>query len=442
MVKLAVTLLSLTALLNIVIAHATMKTPRERGALNVGEFGSFDIDGFPTDNCHHCNNGGGTGAVQKASNGTWTSWEPLNPAMPFRRDAGLCGDDVSSPKPRHHEKGGKYGPPASLPYSVVYKTGQVIEIEVAMSTNHLGHFTYFICDVGRCGGDVNEKCFHQGHCKKLIRAVEPECESATNKRCSPIDPKFPGRWYVPQGLMDTMKMKYQLPKGLVCKDCVLLWYWATANSCFDRGVQDYFKKYPSYNLKSQENMSLCGSSFPEEFWNCADVRVTGLGVPDPEIMPPTFDSDDDKDGDEKEEDELTLLNDEVSPVSAETMNSMLHAPEKAQSQSGIQHHHVPQPTDPPMIAPTVTPSPRRTERCHTGITNSPISSNSNHSSATASQVDNKKKAMKNGKMQNASGKCQAKWKQCGGKEYTGATNCCTGLQCAKLNDYYFQCKPK
>eukprot|EP00171_Calliarthron_tuberculosum_P011492 IDg11492t1 len=174
-----IALLFLMVLLPFAASHATMKTPRERGALNVAELGSFKVSGFPKDSCHHCNNGGGTGEVKKASNGTWTSWEPLNPALPFRRDAGFCGDKIRSPRPRRHEKGGLFGAPASMPYSVVYKMGQKIDIEIQMSTNHLGHFTYFLCDVGRCGGDVTEKCFQQGHCKKLLRAVEPDCESAS-----------------------------------------------------------------------------------------------------------------------------------------------------------------------------------------------------------------------------------------------------------------------
>lgn len=33
----------------------------------------------------------------------------------------------------------------------------------------------------------------------------------------------------------------------------------------------------------------------------------------------------------------------------------------------------------------------------------------------------------------------ARWGQCGGKGYTGATACASGATCTKANDYYSQC---
>jgi hypothetical protein len=37
--------------------------------------------------------------------------------------------------------------------------------------------------------------------------------------------------------------------------------------------------------------------------------------------------------------------------------------------------------------------------------------------------------------------CVALYAQCGGKQYTGATDCCSGTTCQYGNDYYSQCLP-
>lgn len=50
----------------------------------------------------------------------------------------------------------------------------------------------------------------------------------------------------------TITVRYRLPSGVTCENCVLQWYWQTGNSA---------------------------SNFPETFWNCADIRVVGGGTP-------------------------------------------------------------------------------------------------------------------------------------------------------------------
>ena len=41
--------------------------------------------------------------------------------------------------------------------------------------------------------------------------------------------------------------------------------------------------------------------------------------------------------------------------------------------------------------------------------------------------------------QNEEGSCASEWSQCGGSEWTGLTNCCSGLKCNKQNVWYSQC---
>jgi hypothetical protein len=59
---------------------------------------------------------------------------------------------------------------------------------------------------------------------------------------------------------------YLLPKGVRCKRCVIQMWYETGNSCCPRGLS---RKYCG------QGVSTCGKwALPEEFWNCADVRIS------------------------------------------------------------------------------------------------------------------------------------------------------------------------
>ncbi|CDF37082.1 unnamed protein product [Chondrus crispus] len=196
-----------------------------------------------------------------------------------------------------------------MPYDTVpivshYKTGGLVDFSVELDTNHNGYFDFFVCNLDKCGSDISGKCFTEGHCQKLLRVKHKDCEDPsvdTNYECGPIDPVYPGRWYVPcrntghvgvhivGGASGTMR--YQLPAGLSCEHCVIQWYWATANSCAPRGFLDYFETFNNPFGTTCESdgggkgahrkgMSECGGdSAPEEFWNCSDVQITPDGKP-------------------------------------------------------------------------------------------------------------------------------------------------------------------
>ncbi len=121
----------------------------------------------------------------------------------------------------------------------------MISLNVAATTHRNGFYEFYVCDVAKCGGEISEKCFKQGHCIRLERAWDRSCESRHDRRCALIDPDYPSRWYLPcpSGKVDLYggrKMLYKLPKDLQCKHCVVQWYWATANACDPPGLQDYF----------------------------------------------------------------------------------------------------------------------------------------------------------------------------------------------------------
>lgn len=371
------------------------------------------LDDCPRHDCPHCLNGGGKGAVMKAANGVWHPFEPLNKAAPFRHDSGMCGDAVSGDKP--HEKGGIYAYPKS-PIMKTYKTGSVVEFVVDATTNHNGFYEFFICDATKCGGDINDLCFKQGHCHQLERVKTPECESQASLECGPIDPKHPGRWYVPcrkgghvgEHFMGGPYMKYKLPAGFSTKHAVLQWYWVTANSCNPPGFVEYFKQFPmegwgtcpgdggALGGRNPTIVKCGGGNFPEEFWNCADVAVTNSGV-----QPVPTETEDQE---EKENDAMRQ-----APPSKKTT-----------------------PTVKPTPKPRTTPPPKHT---HTETSHKAAPAPAKPTEA-ASTVMNKMEPKK-------SATCVATWNQCGGVGFNGGSTCCSQKnRCVLLNKYYSQCVPE
>lgn len=391
---------SLLALVHIAAGHGAMTMPRARGTLNTNSLKLPDlgIPGLPRSNCPHCQNAGGPAIVKSSGTGVYSPYEPTSSA-PFRTGFGLCGDKKAGKAPRAHEKGGTYGPPAAYPISADWKTGQTVTLEIDIHTNHNGFFEYYICDVSKCGGDISPKCFKDGHCKKLMRAPVPACDMQQSKKCAPIDPKYPGRFYVPcrkgghVSTEDKVQMKYKLPAGFSCTKCVLQWYWATANSCNPVGFSEYFEKFPmkiwgqcpgdagSKGGRSP-GLSKCGPIFPEEFWNCADVRI-GAGGASPAKPAPV-----------------------AAPVAAP-----LAAPVKTPAAAG---RPTPSATRP---APANKPSPRPTPPPN----------------ATGPVIPA-------GPAPATAGSCVKQWMRCGGQGYSGPTKCCGAYKCVRKDQWYSQCK--
>ena len=212
--------------------------------------------------------------------------------------AGLCGDAA----------GGTEAYIANRPVLHTFQTGSTVTLEVVVTTHHRGHFEFSLCDMGTVQGDrVTQSCLNQ---HRLQRAPG-------SAGTSPIDAAYPGRYYLEPscatadtagkypGTVDgstpdyverwhasaqKMRADYVLPPGLVCDHCVLQWWWVTANSCIPKGHKEFFasgKAPTKYAACSGDGpgqgwagMALedCNvHSWPEEFWNCADVAVTADG---------------------------------------------------------------------------------------------------------------------------------------------------------------------
>lgn len=321
-------LLFLSALLMLttsVQSHGIMCEPRQRGSIITAEgrciynkdLSQFDanMNPYKIDYCPHCSNGGRGAKNNYVPAGGWVIYDPIN-NIETARQASMCGDEYGKTE---HMLGGTFMPSRyeNVPIVNVSQTGGTIDFVGQLDTNHNGYFEFYLCDLGACGAsDIEEKCFTNGHCHRLERVPHPVCEDiASNKEefCLPIDPAYPARWYIPcrkhryvfggpNGIM-----RYKLPDGVMCKHCVVQWYWATGNSCSPLGM------LPFLQAMRPEMEALCSAlggedvamnpsagecvngKIPEEFWSCADIQISAdgnslgsvpMGVVQPPVSPP------------------------------------------------------------------------------------------------------------------------------------------------------------
>lgn len=293
-----VQLLLLLFLPALVYSHGLMTIPYQRGALSprckFNRNATFPLAPadqkahFPAGDKDSSPGAAARSQIRTAGSRGWTPFAPLRPDFKWR--AGVCGD---LPGPNQaHMRGGEFYYGAQI--TATYVEAQEIQIEMNIVANHNGFMELHICDVKKCGGEISEQCFKDGHCQQLLRAPNESCDSGYDLRCAPIDPNYPGRWYLPcarvpensQERFGNDKMTYQLPKGLTCDHCVLHWFWSAANTCNPPGVINFYEgengpknweQCPGQGgakggyTKVQKDCSK--DRFPEEYYQCADIRI-------------------------------------------------------------------------------------------------------------------------------------------------------------------------
>lgn len=308
--------LLLLAHLSGVLGHGLMNSPNPRGCLSatknrfifntVTEDASHDFRAHSPAGDRNSGPGGGR-RYQKAvvAPHPWTPFEPLDPNHRWR--FGVCGDKVTG---NEHLKGGEFYDNATI--VATYKQGGFIDVGLTIVAHHNGFIELHICDVAKCpGGDISERCFAEGHCRQLKRRRNRVCDSGLSKDCAPIDRNHPGRWYLPCSRPNKGRsfdvygndgtILYDLPEDLTCEHCVIQWYWTAANFCNPPDTIEYFEgpdgpknwgkcrgqagAVGGYN----PNKRVCGATFPEEYAQCADIRIdprTGTNpAPAPEKSP-------------------------------------------------------------------------------------------------------------------------------------------------------------
>ena len=317
-----------------VSAHGYLKTPRSRNLvafedLNwetyLGGTGGTN-DPLPED-CPHCLNRGGTLAQCGIASDIRNYDQPLN---------------VRS-RPMSPNVQSEYG------------EGDVIEVEVLVSTHHKGHFEFSVCPISADSMPMEvptAECF----AKNKLLFVSDELYHA------PMDANYPERAYlIPASRAIFIqedfygaqyKMKFKLPDGIYGDVVLLQWYYLTANSCKHKGYTDMvFPEAWGPDAKLYSEVPDCvdipddGNGVPEQFWNCAEIKIARrLEDSTNEYSSPTTN---DKVGSEL----VTLVEAPITTLSP-TEAGVTPNPTEA----GVTPATTPIPTVIPMTFPTLSPS--------------------------------------------------------------------------------------
>lgn len=227
--------------------------------------------------CPHCLNGGTVNTVQ--ANDPDGKWNHIETIQSSKRH-GLCGDAINDDQ--HFMIGGDY---YTGEIQNTYQSGQEVEFTVHINTHHHGYFEFFVCDRNDLANPETDKITQKCLLKhQLLRSPNDPSES-------PYDSNYPGRYYLDpkcskkfnangQGFVS---MKYLIPENLECEHCVLQWWWVTANSCSGPGYDDvnFPNTYANCNgdggakgwLPREKSNCYEYGGYPEEFWNCADIKI-------------------------------------------------------------------------------------------------------------------------------------------------------------------------
>eukprot|EP00794_Sanderia_malayensis_P016057 gene16057-17680_t len=146
---------------------------------------------------------------------------------------GICGDAYHL-KDQPHNDGGRY---ANGIIAKTYKRGEVIEVEVHLTSNHQGWFEFRIgkYDDASIQGDAMGRL--KGHLLEVVGAGT--------------------RFNLPRGSANgKFKTKLRLPADLLCKRCVMQWWYNAGN-----------------NWDCDSDGCGVGHGKQEHFVNCADVKI-------------------------------------------------------------------------------------------------------------------------------------------------------------------------
>lgn len=146
---------------------------------------------------------------------------------------GLCGDSFSDPSPRKHELGGRYGEGVVVK---TYKNEGKIDVGVQITSNHLGDFSFEICNLDKLGKiKESEECFAE---HKLTVAGG-------------------GNKYSIGARSGLINLTVLIPKDLKCDHCVFRWTYKAGNNW---GI-------------CEDGSGALGCGMQETFINCADIKI-------------------------------------------------------------------------------------------------------------------------------------------------------------------------
>eukprot|EP00581_Thalassiosira_minuscula_P005354 CAMPEP_0183742588 /NCGR_PEP_ID=MMETSP0737-20130205/64777_1 /TAXON_ID=385413 /ORGANISM="Thalassiosira miniscula, Strain CCMP1093" /LENGTH=1396 /DNA_ID=CAMNT_0025978175 /DNA_START=206 /DNA_END=4396 /DNA_ORIENTATION=- len=233
-------------------SHGYLSSPRSRNLLAFQEtvwWPQTENDPEP-ETCPHCLNLGGS-----------------------RARCGLSGGIRNYDTPKN-ALGGKM----PIKIQADYTQGQDVVLNVTLTAHHKGHFVFSACPIAPFEIPT-QKCFDQNK----LTFVEDLLYGGN------YDPNYPERAYLApvddlnyaidigssRGIMD-YSFKMRLPPNVYGDLVLIQWYYLTANSCYHDGYLQY--NWPPGWDKSTAS-GLCGRvssdgiGTPEQFWNCAEVRI-------------------------------------------------------------------------------------------------------------------------------------------------------------------------
>ncbi|KAK3281481.1 hypothetical protein CYMTET_10732 [Cymbomonas tetramitiformis] len=184
------------------------------------------------------------------------------------------------------------GDPYQPQLQATYMQGGLLELEFLITAHHMGHVELHVCPNR---DNPTQSCFDE---HPLTFVEDLACAEP-----APRDPNYPERGYlcpnngdaeIPEGSYGDSRSgmgfrhHWRLPEGLHCEQCLLQWYYLTANSCNPPGYHDY--PFPSSSwwksaLGDCSEIPGDGDGTPEQFWNCADIAITADGEPAPSSGP-------------------------------------------------------------------------------------------------------------------------------------------------------------
>eukprot|EP00929_Paragymnodinium_shiwhaense_P052439 TRINITY_DN2626_c0_g1_i3.p1 TRINITY_DN2626_c0_g1~~TRINITY_DN2626_c0_g1_i3.p1 ORF type:complete len:443 (-),score=89.93 TRINITY_DN2626_c0_g1_i3:392-1720(-) len=416
--------------------HAVLLEPPSR---------NFVANKAGTESCPHCLQSGGPNAVKARGNGIWPT--VLDPTS-----HGLCGDPVQNSVEAANWKDSTYLVPN--PVQRTYQAGDIVEFVIGVNAHHKGHYEFRLCDVALDGSTLNTAAEGQACLDKWVLKRAPldaACGNGNTKAdCQPIDTKHPGRWYIPpqsegtavggpefnvedlpSAVTEYHVMKYKIPDDLSCTHCTLQWYWATGNTCnYDAdylGPDGYFQRnaaaFEALGWTAADWCPFCvaswancdnaccktGGNFGEEFWNCADIAVTGSGSTASTTASTTAAT-----TTTASTTGTTTTESSGSSCSAKAGNTLFATDPKCEEACGyVAAGAWPCSSDGPCA-------------CAAASTTTAATTTSAATTATTTTQ--------------AAG-CGAAWSQCGGNNWVGPTCCVSGLYCSVTNEWYSQCVP-
>jgi len=221
--------------------------------------------------------------------GTWNSEAGVPPAestpQGLNSNTGTCGKSGGTKD--YDIWLDSLGTPMPWMSQDTFSKGEVIDVNVAVTAHHYGHFEVKACAMG---SSSTQDCF-DANPLTFVKDVS---------HGMPPDEKYPGRAML-WGNGVNISYKFRLPPNVAGEKVLLQYVYWTANNCNYDGYEEYFATHstpPSSKGNWNPGISDCGpieripmirtgTVIAEIFVNCAEISISGEPTPTPPVRPPS-----------------------------------------------------------------------------------------------------------------------------------------------------------